>query len=82
MTLRIRVDFNTSMADERERVWINTGLQRELESLLRPDMWVVLSDTDLEVSARLEYDAQDGRWYGVPNWSTSRDLPSAAISTA
>jgi hypothetical protein len=75
MTLRIYVDFNTMMMDERERVTINPYSNRDLMHRLRPGMRVILSDETLEVEAELMFDAAHGMWLGEPNWSTSRDLP-------
>ena len=74
MTLRIYVDFNTMMMDERDWVSINPHSNRDLMHKLRPDMHVILYDETLEVEAALEFDTVNEWWWGEPNWSTSRDL--------
>lgn len=75
--LRVPVDFNTMMKDDHERVWINTHVHKDLAACLRPGMIVTLWDTDLEVEAVVEFDQRQQRWWGRPDWSTSRDLPVA-----
>ena len=75
MPLRIPVDYNTMMQDPEERVYINTHRHRDLVDYLRPGLIVVLYDEVLEVEATVEYDAEHKEWLGIPNWSTSRDLP-------
>lgn len=72
--LRIYVDFNTMMTDEEERVYINTLIQQELESCLRPGLSIVLYDEEMEVEAAVEFDDEQKQWLGKPDWSTRRDL--------
>ena len=52
MTLRIYVDFNTMMMDERDRVSINPYSNGDLMHRLRPEMHVVLSDETLGSGSR------------------------------
>ena len=77
--LRITVDFNTMAMDERQRIWINTRVDKELLDILQHGRQVILYDPPDEVEAVLEVDEyEDGRveWYGVPDWSTRREKPS------
>lgn len=78
MNLRIYVDYNTIMADERERVSINTlipSAEYSIDQLIQ-GLVVTLYDEELEVDAVLEFDEAHQHWYGVPDWSTRRDLPA------
>lgn len=74
MTLRVYVDFNTMGMDEEERVLLNTAVYHSLVDELRPGLPITLWDETLEVEAMAEFDEQDGRWWGKPDWSTSRDV--------
>ncbi len=74
MTIRTYVDFNTMMTDEEERVYINTGINEDLESCLRPGLPIVLHDEEMEVEAVVEFDEEHKLWLARPNWSTRRDL--------
>ena len=71
---RIYVDFNTMQTDTRERVFINTGVHPELARELLPGMSVILFDECLEVGGTVEFDSGTSEWYGVPDWTTRRDL--------
>ena len=73
--IRVSVDFNTMQVDARERVNINIATHPNLSESLSLGQRVVLVEPDLEVEANLEFDVQDGEWWGVPDWSTRRDLP-------
>jgi hypothetical protein len=82
MTLRVYVDFNTMATDDEERVFINTVVYPELADQLRPGLPIVLADETLEVKAVAEFDSDHQRWFGRPDWSTSRDLPSPLAAEA
>jgi hypothetical protein len=69
--LKVSVDFNTE--DQRGWIDINTDVYPDLLELLRPDLPLLLSEPGLEVEAVAVYDAAFKRWYGIPDWSTSRD---------
>jgi hypothetical protein len=43
-------------------------------------MHVILFDETMEVQALLEFDEADQRWWGTPDWSTSRDLPAPSLA--
>lgn len=77
--LRILVDFNAMTADG-TRVWINTDLHEDLLDTLHSGSRVTLYEpNDIEVEAVIEIvRKEDGteRWYGIPDWSTLRDLPN------
>jgi hypothetical protein len=76
--LRVEVDFNTMQIDPRERVLINTVVEPSLLPHLHPGLPVTLfAPADMEVDAVLEFDEALQRWFGVPDWSTRRDLPSS-----
>lgn len=71
--LRLPVDFNTMMADEKERVWINASVHPDIASLLMPGLRVVLyEEYDIEVEAVLEFDAAHQAWLAQPDWATER----------
>ncbi len=82
MMLRIYVDFNTMMTDKGERVLINTHVHKDLLSCLRAGVPPILHDETLEVMAVVDYDADEGRWWARPDWSTSRDLPYSPAASA
>lgn len=71
---RIYVDFNTSMADPRERVYINTKVDPDLLAVLRDGARALLYDGGIdgciEVVATAEFDPNHDRWYGCPDWTT------------
>jgi hypothetical protein len=71
---RIYVDFNTMQTDERERVFVNTMVTPGLAEELQPGMPVTMYDECLEVTGVLEFEPARGLWYGVPDWSTRREL--------
>lgn len=74
--IRISVDFNTIMRDERRRVLINLDTHRDIVHLLRPGLRVILFEGEeevQEVEAILEYDAKYGEWWGRPDWSSERN---------
>ena len=75
--LRIHVDYNTiDNHDPKRRVYINTVVQPELLTQLYTGQLLVLYDSEsLEVDAIAEFDQRLQQWWGVPNWSTRRDLP-------
>jgi hypothetical protein len=76
MTLRVFVDYNTISDDPQGRIHINTVVQKYLLELLSPGLPLVLFDEEsLEVDAVAEFDAEYDFWYGVPDWSTRRELP-------
>jgi hypothetical protein len=74
--LRVRVDYNTYEEINGEgRVYINTIVEPELLSQLSLGLPVTLYDSEsLEVDAVAQYDADFQHWYGIPDWSTRRDL--------
>lgn len=80
MTIRIFVDYNTIAAElssNGDRVSINTRVFKYLLDVLRPSLPVVLYDDEsLEVDAIAEFDTEHQSWYGVPDWTTRRDLPA------
>jgi hypothetical protein len=80
MTLRISADFNTMLMDPSERILINPATHRNLARSLRSGMHVILFDETMEVQALLEFDEADQRWWGTPDWSTSRDLPAPSLA--
>jgi len=72
MALRVMVDYNT----EYDANDINTVGFKYLLDILRPGLPLVLFDSEsLEVDAVAAFDAEHQCWYGVPDWSTRRDLP-------
>jgi hypothetical protein len=75
---RIAVDFNTTMMDPKERVYIgkqgNPQDDSDLLNALHPGQMVVLYDGDMEVEATVELDEDSRVWFGKPNWSTRRAL--------
>jgi hypothetical protein len=76
MALRVFVDYNTEGDDEKGRIAINTVIDKLLLGHLRPGLPLILFDSEsLEVDAVAEYDQEHQAWYGVPDWSTRRDLP-------
>jgi len=76
--LRIEVDFNTIQIDTRERVLIDAVINQSILQYLRHGLSVTLyTPQDTEVDAVLEFDQALQRWFGVPDWSTRRDLPSS-----
>jgi hypothetical protein len=77
MSLRVLVDYNTTLEDSRGRVYINTNVQKELLIHLIEAMPLTLYDYEsLEVNAIAEFDEREQQWYAIPDWSTRRDLPS------
>jgi hypothetical protein len=77
MSLRVLVDYNTTLEDSRGRVYINTKVQKELLNHLIEAMPLTLYDYEsLEVDAIAEFDEEEQGWYAIPDWSTRRDLPS------
>jgi hypothetical protein len=73
--LKVYVDFNTMAEHEKEWVHINTRVDSYLLEYLRPNLPLLLSSGDLEVEAVAVYDPDFKHWYGIPDWSTRRDLP-------
>ena len=71
----IYVDFNTMTMHPDEKVYIPTHMDALQAVRLRPGMRVVLHDEELEVAAIVDWDPEDASWWGLPDWSTSRDLP-------
>jgi hypothetical protein len=87
MKPRIYVDFNTMMMDEKERVSIIStsrgGDELEQLALLKPGASITLYDEELEVEGTVEASESRGSdcvWLVAPDWTTSRDLPGAALS--
>jgi hypothetical protein len=78
MLMRIYVDFNTMTMDAQERVFINTEVQKDLATHLRPGLSVVLYDEEMEVEGIVEFDGEHQVWLGRPNWATRRDLPASS----
>jgi hypothetical protein len=75
MALRVFVDYNTMLADDKERVSINTSIFKYLLDDLHFGMPLVLYDEEsLEVDAVADYDPEYKMWFGVPDWSTRREL--------
>ncbi|MFL5762160.1 MAG: hypothetical protein ACJ789_20870 [Thermomicrobiales bacterium] len=72
---RIYVDFNTTMTDDRERVYVSCRTQPELLSILQVGQRVVLFCEDMEAEAVLEYEADRDNFYGVVDWSTLVHYP-------
>jgi hypothetical protein len=79
MTMRVRVDVNTRVWDERGRVWINTLRHPTIEPALSPGQTILLWDSDLEVLGTVERDDRHParRWLARPDWSTKRDVCGA-----
>jgi len=76
MALRVFVDYNTATDDLSSRISINTQLFKHLLDILSPGLPLVLYDEDsLEVDAVAEFNHEYQCWYGLPDWSTRRDLP-------
>jgi hypothetical protein len=71
---RVYVDFNTMQSDEKERVFINTAVTPGLAETLTAGASVTLYDECLEVGAVLEFEPAQKLWFGVPEWSTKKDL--------
>jgi hypothetical protein len=81
MKPRIRVDFNTMMMDEKQRVYIGRENSpqddQQLLKSLHQDSWVILYDEEMEVDASIdivEVRESYKAWLGRPDWSTRRDL--------
>jgi hypothetical protein len=76
--VRIPVDFNTMNTNPDEKVVIYTKAHfkedeewiRELKAGCR----VILYDGEMEVEAILEGEPGAQIWYGIPDWSTRKDL--------
>ena len=76
MSLRVGVDYNTAADDASRRIFINTEVDKYLLDVLRPGIPLILYDDEsLEVDAIAEFDTEQQRWFGVPDWTTRRDLP-------
>jgi hypothetical protein len=76
MRLRVHVDFNSLWDDEKGYININTLVDKHLLDILTQGMPLTLYDSEsMEVDAIADLDKQNGRWYGIPDWSTRRDLP-------
>ena len=76
MSLRVQVDYNTVLDDDRGRIFINTNAHKDLLNLLIPGMSLILYDYEsLEVNAVAEFDETEQQRYAVPDWPTRRDLP-------
>jgi len=75
--LRIYVDFNEMTADGK-RVLINTYSDQLVRDVLHPGLKVLLyTPGDLEVAGVVELDIDANGtewWYGVPDWTTVREL--------
>ena len=71
---RIYVDFNTTQSDDRERVYINTGLHPELLEEIREGMRVIFYDEELEAEGTVEYDKRYKYWCGQLDWTTRKDI--------
>ena len=82
MPMRIYVDFNTMTLDARERVTINTEMQKDLAVCLRPGLAVVFYDEEMEVEGIVEFDEEHQVWLGRPIWGTRRDLPAPSSKVA
>ncbi|HEV8711812.1 MAG TPA: hypothetical protein VGX03_03175 [Candidatus Binatia bacterium] len=82
MPMRIYVDFNTMTLGSRERVIINTEMQKDLVACLRPGLSVVFYDEEMEVEGMVEFDEAHQVWLGRPIWATRRDLPAPSSKMA
>ncbi|MEA2512431.1 MAG: hypothetical protein QOJ59_1918 [Thermomicrobiales bacterium] len=65
-SLRIRVDFNTMAMHPERKVFIPPQSDEAILSSLEPGMVVVLFEEGLEVDAVVEWDDDDGHWWGSP----------------
>jgi hypothetical protein len=84
MIFRIFADFNSIQQDE-EGEWIPIGKEGSwqideypFKSALKPGGRIRLFDTELQVDAVLGFDEINKYWFGRPDWTTKRDLDSAA----
>jgi hypothetical protein len=76
MNLRIHADFNNRTEEYKVRLDV-MGSLRDLEqhkNQVSEGSLVLLSDQEVEVEARLEFDKVDGIWLGIPDWTTLRHL--------
>lgn len=70
------MDFNS--IEQNEWIYFNTVVYPELPDLLKPGLPITLYDYEsLEVDAVAGVEIHEGRewWYGIPDWSTRRDMP-------
>ena len=77
MNVRFRVDFNEwDNHTNRVRIW--DGNTKHLQ----PGLEITLYDNDgLEVEAIAAFDEEHQFWYGLPDWSTRRDVPLPPIQS-
>jgi hypothetical protein len=78
----IVTDFLQSTSVGREQLYVlpradHVSIQQlcgQIQSELRPDLRVLLHDSDLEAEGVLEYNEINAEWLARPDWSTQRDL--------
>jgi hypothetical protein len=75
MRLRVHVDFNREADHDQGYIRINTLVQKHLLDILTQGIPLTLNEPRLEVDAIADFDEQHGWGYGIPDWSTRRDLP-------
>jgi hypothetical protein len=73
--MRVRVRVNFEREDKKGRIYINTFSHPDRLNGLKPGAELTLYDKEMEVDAVAEFDETLQWWYGIPDWSTRRDLP-------
>jgi hypothetical protein len=71
--LRVHVDF-TRMPSE-NKVPIKIIHNKWLTNYIRSGLRVLLYGNGFEVEGNVEWNEDDGRWYGIVDWSTKHDVP-------
>jgi hypothetical protein len=80
---RISVDFNTMMADPKDRVAIPTHVHPELFDILQPELRIIIfEERDMKVEAVVELDEEfqhllPHSWFAIPDWTTLKDYDEA-----
>jgi hypothetical protein len=73
----IYADFNALTEDRSIRL-TTRGSQADIQKYgIQPGDWVLLSDGELQVGARIAEDARYG-WIGIPSWETMSDFEAEA----
>jgi hypothetical protein len=76
MNLGVFVDYNIELHDDKGRIRLPTHVCKYLLDVLENGLPLVLYDDESrEVDAIAANDAEYDFCYGVPDWSTRRDLP-------
>lgn len=80
VTPRIPVDFNSLMRYDGQRIELGqegTWQGEELLSLC-PGERIIAYDEEMEVTAIVEYDADNHVWLAIPDWATRHEVEPIA----